>query len=176
MSNADTKTIALVSVASSVRPRESIARALELLMQRVVVTDVSTFYRTRAPGSSDEPDFFVGALALQTDLPPRALALEVLQAVETELGAVRGDEPRGPRTVELDLVLYGDETLDEPDLQLPAEGIDRPRVGVPLAELAPGVVVPGSDRTLEVMAAAMDRRYLLPAMVLTRFVRARWTG
>ena len=69
----------------------------------------------------------------------------MLLAVERELGRVREGAPRfGPRTIDLDLLLYGDETIDEPGLDVPHPRLHERRFALePLAELDPGLVVPG---------------------------------
>src|SRR5215207_7720457 len=124
---------------------ETVARALELLARRpgVEVLQVSTLRETEPVGYADQPRFLNGAAAVETELNPRAL-LDELLAVESELGRTR-DGPRfGPRTIDLDLLLYGDESLDEPGLTVPHPRLHRRAfVLEPLAELDPGLVVPG---------------------------------
>jgi 2-amino-4-hydroxy-6-hydroxymethyldihydropteridine diphosphokinase len=95
-------------------------------------------------GYEDQPRFLNAAARVETTLSPREL-LALLLRIERELGRVRGDGPRwGPRTIDLDLLLYGDETLDEPGLQLPHPRLHERRfVLEPLAELDPALVVPG---------------------------------
>ena len=87
-----------------------------------------------------------------TELPPRAI-LERLLAVELALGRTRGAR-WGPRTIDLDLLLYGDVVLDEPDLTVPHPRLaERRFVLEPLAELAPELVVPGRGPLVELLAA-----------------------
>ena len=96
---------------------------------------VSSLYRTAPVGVEDQPEFVNGALVLATCLPAGAL-LRALLGIERTLGRTR--EVRwGPRTVDLDLILFGDVTLDEPDLVLPHPRMhERGFVLVPLAEVA----------------------------------------
>ncbi len=83
-----------------------------------------------------------GAAELTTELPPHEL-LERLLDVERRLGRVRR-ERFGPRTIDLDLLVYGDEVVDEPGLTLPHPRLHERRFALePLAELAPGLVLPG---------------------------------
>jgi len=105
---------------------------------------VSTLRETEPVGYLDQPSFLNGAAQLETALPPREL-LERLLAIEGLLGRVRGEGPRfGPRTIDLDLLLYGEQTIDEPGLTVPHPRLwERRFVLEPLAELAPGLDIPG---------------------------------
>ena len=127
-------------------PRETIAAALALLDQEsdVELVAVSTLRETDPVGYEDQPRFVNGVVQLGTELSPREL-LGRLLAIETQLGRVRGQGPRfGPRTIDLDLLLYGEETVDEPGLTLPHPRLHERRFALePLAELDPALVVPG---------------------------------
>jgi len=127
-------------------PRGQIERALGLLAAEdgVRVVAVSTLRETDPVGYEDQPRFLNGAAELDTSLGAREL-LERLLAIERRLGRVRGDGPRfGPRTIDLDLLLYGDASIDEPGLQIPHPRLHERRfVLEPLAELNPALEVPG---------------------------------
>jgi 2-amino-4-hydroxy-6-hydroxymethyldihydropteridine diphosphokinase len=135
-------TRAYIGLGANLGEREAtMRRAVEILGDDVVA--VSTFRETDPVGYEDQPRFLNAAVALDTELEPRAL-LERLLEIERELGRTR-DGPRwGPRTIDLDLLLYGDEVVDEPGLRVPHPRLhEREFVLEPLAELDPGVVVPG---------------------------------
>jgi 2-amino-4-hydroxy-6-hydroxymethyldihydropteridine diphosphokinase len=137
---------AYVGLGANLGDREvTLARALELLGARpgVEVVAVSSLRETDPVGYLDQPRFVNAAATLETELAPREL-LETLLEVERELGRTR-DGPRfGPRTIDLDLLLYGDETLDERGLEVPHPRLHERRfVLEPLAEIAPGLIVPG---------------------------------
>ena len=123
---------------------ESIRRALELLDgPEIAVERVSSLRETDPVGYEDQPRFLNGAAALRTELAPREL-LERLQAVEGGLGRDRSGPRFGPRTIDLDLLLYGDEMVDEQGLQIPHPRLaERVFVLEPLAELDGGLEVPG---------------------------------
>jgi 2-amino-4-hydroxy-6-hydroxymethyldihydropteridine diphosphokinase len=109
----------------------------------VEVVAVSTFRDTEPVGVGEQPRFLNGAAALVTTLSAREL-LELLLAVEQRFGRVRVPGEHGPRTLDLDLLLYGDEQIDEPGLTVPHPRLHERRfVLEPLAELNPGLVVPG---------------------------------
>ncbi len=108
---------------------------------------VSSLYRTAPVGVEDQPEFVNGALEVETELGPAAL-LEHLLAIETSLGRTRAVR-WGPRTVDLDLILYGDLVLEQPGLELPHPRMqERGFVLVPLAEIATEVVHPGLEASV----------------------------
>ena len=142
---------AYVGLGSNLGDREASLRgALELLGEEVVA--VSSFRETDPVGYLDQPRFLNAAAALETGLGPRAL-LDRLLEVERELGRTR-DGPRfGPRTIDLDLLLYGDRVIDEPGLVVPHPRLaERRFVLEPLAELDPGLVIPGRGRVSDLLA------------------------
>jgi 2-amino-4-hydroxy-6-hydroxymethyldihydropteridine diphosphokinase len=109
----------------------------------IEVAAVSTLRDTDPVGVGDQPRFLNGAAELETTLTARKL-LEALLAVEQQFGRVRVPGEHGPRTLDLDLLLYGDAELSEPGLTVPHPRLhERLFVLEPLAELAPGLVVPG---------------------------------
>jgi len=138
---------AFVGIGSNLgEPERQIGAALEQLAAEdgVELVAVSTLRETEPVGYLYQPNFLNGAAQLETELPPRAL-LERLLAIEAELGRVRAEGPRfGPRTIDLDLLVYGDETIDEPGLTVPHPRLAERRFALePLAELAPGLEIPG---------------------------------
>ena len=137
---------AYVGLGANLGDREGALRAALAALAATDGIDViatSTFRETDPVDYLDQPRFLNGAAALDTTLAPREL-LDALLEVERSLGRTREGPRFGPRTIDLDLLLYGDESLDEPGLTVP-----HPRLHVrafalePLAELAPGLVVPG---------------------------------
>ncbi|MFC6185891.1 2-amino-4-hydroxy-6-hydroxymethyldihydropteridine diphosphokinase [Pseudoxanthomonas japonensis] len=125
---------------------DTLREAVEALDHRegITVREVSRFYRTPAWGREDQPDFINAVALLETSLTPRAL-LERLLAVETEFGRHRPDGERwGPRTLDLDLLLYGDAVIDEPGLRVPHPHLhERAFALVPLLDVLPEARIPG---------------------------------
>ena len=115
----------------------------------------SRLYRTPAWGREDQPEFVNAAAAIETTLAPRAL-LEALLAIERTHGRERDadGERWGPRTLDLDLLLYGGDEVDEPGLHVPHPHLhERAFVLVPLLEIAPDLVIPGRGSARTALAA-----------------------
>jgi 2-amino-4-hydroxy-6-hydroxymethyldihydropteridine diphosphokinase len=109
----------------------------------IELVSVSTLRETEAVGVGEQPRYLNGVAELETTLRARRL-LERLLEVEQRFGRVRIPGEHGPRTLDLDLLLYGDEEIDEPGLTVPHPRLHERRfVLEPLGELAPGLVVPG---------------------------------
>lgn len=144
-------------------PERQLRRALEALAQlpQTRLAGCSRFYRSVPLGPQDQPDYINAVAALDTTLEAETL-LDALQAIETAQGRVRGPERWGPRTLDLDLLLYGSETLATPRLSVPHAGLaERGFVLYPLAELVPGLVLP-DGRTLADLLARCDAAGLEP--------------
>ena len=142
-------TVAYVGLGANLGDREGTIRAAVAQLPGVVA--VSSLRETDPVGVTDQPQFLNGVAALETELPPREL-LDVLLTVERRLGRERR-ERWGPRTIDLDLLLYGDEVIDEDGLTVPHPRLrERRFVLEPLADLAPKLVVPGLGGVEELLA------------------------
>lgn len=141
-------------------PVAAFATVLKRLERHAGISAVrpSSVYRTAPWGKLDQPEFLNMAVLVETDLPARAL-LDLCLDLEREGGRERR-ERWGPRTIDIDILTYGDEMIDEPGLQVPHPRIaERAFVLAPLAEIAPGLVIGRSDAaTLERALAATDVR------------------
>jgi 2-amino-4-hydroxy-6-hydroxymethyldihydropteridine diphosphokinase len=139
-------TRAFVGLGANLGDRERTLRsAVDALAatEGVEVVAVSTLRETEPVGVGPQPLFLNGVAELETTLSPREL-IDRLLAVEQRFGRVRIPGEHGPRTLDLDLLLVGREVVEEPGLTLPHPRLHERRfVLEPLAELAPGLVVPG---------------------------------
>jgi len=138
---------AFIALGSNLGDREATIRSAVAELAAtdgVEVVAVSSLEETEPVGYLEQPRFLNGAAELRTELPPRTL-LELLLAVEALFGRDRSTgPPQGPRTLDLDLLLYGGERLEEPGLELPHPRLhERLFVLRPLAELDPALEVPG---------------------------------
>ena len=148
-------TVAYIGLGANLGMREeTLRRAVELLRAAdgVDVLAVSQLRETEPVGVVDQPPFLNGAVAVEPTLAPREL-LDVLLEIERSLGRVR-EERWGPRTIDLDLLVYGDEVVDEPGLRVPHPHLHERRFALePLAELAPELDVPGRGQVSALLTA-----------------------
>jgi 2-amino-4-hydroxy-6-hydroxymethyldihydropteridine diphosphokinase len=139
-------TRAYVGLGANLGDREDTIRAAVAALgeeEGIEVVAVSTLRDTEPVGVGEQPRYVNGVAALETTLAAREL-LDRLLAVEQRFGRVRIPGEHGPRTLDLDLLLYGDEAIEEPGLTVPHPRLHERRfVLEPLGELAPGLVVPG---------------------------------
>jgi 2-amino-4-hydroxy-6-hydroxymethyldihydropteridine diphosphokinase len=145
-------TRAYVGVGANLGDRRATIRAALAALPEVIA--VSELRETAPVGVVDQPPFLNGAAALETELSPREL-LDLLLAVERRLGRERRErrERWGPRTIDLDLLLYGDEAVDEPGLTVPHPRLHERRFALePLLDLDPDLAVPGHGRVTDLLA------------------------
>lgn len=149
-------TRAYIALGSNLGDREGALRAaLEALAAEpgIDVVAVSRLRDTEPVGYLDQPRFLNGAAAVETELSARGL-LDRLLAVERRFGRSREGVPeQGPRTLDLDLLLYGDAEIDEPGLRVPHPRMHERRfVLEPLADLDPALEIPEKGRVQELLA------------------------
>ena len=142
-----------VGVGSNLGDREFLIRkAVESMrdLPRTLVVRVSSLYDTDPVGEVDQPAFLNAAVWLETTLEPRELLWQLL-LIEKRMGRVRSQR-WGPRPIDLDLLFYGEESVDEPDLTIPhPEAHRRAFVLLPLLELDPDFVHPATGETIRKM-------------------------
>ncbi len=145
---------AYIGLGSNLGDREAtLLRALELLDAEpgLSVSAVSVFRDTEPVGYVEQPRFLNGVAAVDTELSAREL-LDRLLGVERSLGRRRNGPRFGPRTVDLDLLLYGDATIEEAGLSVPHPRLEERRfVLEPLAELDPSLTLPGGRKVLDLL-------------------------
>jgi 2-amino-4-hydroxy-6-hydroxymethyldihydropteridine diphosphokinase len=142
-----TAVVAYIGLGSNLAdPAAQVRRATTDLegLPKTEVLARSALYRTAPVGPTDQPDYVNAVVSLKTRLSPRGL-LEALQVIERAHGRRRDGTRWGPRTLDLDILLYGDARLSEPGLQIPHPEMGRRAfVLVPLEDVAPsGFQVPG---------------------------------
>ncbi|GMM88061.1 2-amino-4-hydroxy-6-hydroxymethyldihydropteridine diphosphokinase [Vibrio fortis] len=111
----------------------------------------SKLYSSTPMGPQNQPDYINAVVAIETELTPIEL-LNCTQAIEQEQGRVRKDERWGPRTLDLDIILYGNEVIDSERLTVPHYGMkEREFVLYPLAEIAPSLQLPDGTELSELL-------------------------
>ncbi len=134
-------------------PVEQIQAARIAITQLADVQELafSDLYRSSPMGPQDQPDYVNAVMAVKTDLPPIDL-LRCLQRIENNQGRVRKSERWGARTLDLDILIYGDQLIELPDLIVPHVGIaERAFVLYPLYQIAPQLQVPGKGSVADLL-------------------------
>lgn len=149
----------LIAMGSNLGDRQAnIAQAITSLTAHPKIRLLaSSSLHVTAPvgGPANQPDFLNAAIRIETPLAPRAL-LELLQKTEADLGRTR-DVHWGPRTIDLDLLLYADQPIDEPGLKVPHPLLHERRfVLAPAVEVAPNMVHPILHRTIAELLSDLD--------------------
>jgi 2-amino-4-hydroxy-6-hydroxymethyldihydropteridine diphosphokinase len=149
-----------LSLGSNLGDRESNVRtALEMISAEpgIRVMRVSSLYETEPIGMSEQPDFINAVALLETEVPPMEL-LRILQGIESKIGRARNIH-WGPRVIDLDILLYGKESVDAAVLMIPhPRMMTRAFVMAPLAEIAPDLELPDGRKPGEVLADLQDQR------------------
>lgn len=143
------KKLVYLSLGSNLGDREKYLReSISRLQDLGVIRQVSAFYETQpVEVQGEQPWFLNGVLAMETELVPLEFLRRIL-AVEQSMGRIR-TEPKGPRTIDIDIVFFGNDVLDTPELTVPHPAMHQRRfVLEPLAEIAPAVVHPVLKRTV----------------------------
>jgi 2-amino-4-hydroxy-6-hydroxymethyldihydropteridine diphosphokinase len=155
-------TIAYIAVGSNMSDPVSQAKlALESLktLPKSEFMQTSSLYSSTPMGPQDQPDYINAVVCIQTELTPLQL-LDCTQAIEQEQGRVRKEERWGPRTLDLDILLFGNEVLDSERLTIPHYGMkEREFVLYPLAEIAPNLSLPDGTE-LQDLLKKVDRNGL----------------
>jgi 2-amino-4-hydroxy-6-hydroxymethyldihydropteridine diphosphokinase len=153
-------TLAYVGMGANVgEPRTQLDTAWQALhrMPQTKAIARSSMYRSAPVGYEDQPDFLNCVAKLDTTLPALGLLAE-LQEIERRLGRTRSFA-NAPRTIDLDLLLYGAQMLHDPALTLPHPRMyERAFVLAPLVELEPAIEIPGRGTAAELLRACGDQR------------------
>ena len=153
-------TLAYIGIGSNLdEPRSQVERAFDELarLPRTRLLARSSLYRSAPVGYGAQPDFVNAVAALDTALAARELLRE-LQAIESRHARKRSFA-NAPRTLDLDLLLFGNASIDEPHLQVPhARMHERAFVLAPLLEIAPQALIPGRGSAAERLAACAGQK------------------
>jgi 2-amino-4-hydroxy-6-hydroxymethyldihydropteridine diphosphokinase len=153
----------LIALGSNINSECNMREAVVRLASRCRLVAVSPVYETAPVGNTEQPDFMNAAALIETNLTATELKAGVLQTIEQEMGRVRTEDKNAPRTIDLDIALYGAQVLDLESRHIPDPDIMRyPHLAVPLADLAPTMRHPEEGRTLREIAQSLPASGLEP--------------
>lgn len=145
-----------VALGSNIDSERNVREAVRRLAARCRLLAVSPVYETTPVGKTDQPNFLNAAALIETGLSAGALKAQVLQPIEQELGRVRTADKNAPRTIDLDIALFGDQVLELGTRHLPdPDGLRYPHIAQPLADLAPDMRHPETGQTLAEIARSL---------------------
>ncbi len=139
-------------------PHAQVAQALQELndIADTKLVKVSSFYISKPMGPSDQPDYINAVAKISTSLSAEELLVE-LQRIENKHQRQRNKQRWGPRTLDLDIILYGDEQIDSKKLQIPHYGVsERGFVLIPLQELQADLIIPGKGSVADLIEKLPD--------------------
>jgi len=128
--------------------QQYLQQAIELISTQIApVKNTSSIYQTQSWGKTDAPDYLNQVVMLETEIPASELLRKILD-IELMLGR-RREEKWGSRTIDIDILFYGDEIIDDENLQVPHPELHKRRFTLePLEEIAPGLVHPVLKKTI----------------------------
>lgn len=165
-------TKAYIGVGSNIDPEYNLPKALQHLQNHVRVEAVATVYRTAPIGRPDQPAYLNTVWQIRTNFLPRHLKFAVLRRIETTLGRGRTQDRYHARTIDLDLLLYGELVIREADLVIPDPDIrQRPFLAIPLFELNPALILPDTQEKLQHVVATFSSAELQAVSAITSYLK-----
>ncbi len=165
-------TIAFLALGSNIEPEKNIQKAVRLLSDHVTILKSSTVYLTEPLLQKKQPRYYNCVIETATDTEPHTLKLEVLRPIEEALGRQRQEDKYASRTIDIDLILYGDLYISDGTLELPDPEIEkRPFLAIPLAEIEPELLLPPSNRPISEIAGKFKHAQLVSLKDFTKTLR-----
>ena len=165
--------MAFIGVGSNIQPERNITDALVRLSKRVDIKGISTFYKTTPILRKDQDDYLNGVWQISTSVPPEKLKFGVLRKIEKELNRNWESDKYASRTIDLDLLLYGDLVIHEENLTIPDPDIcKRSFIAFPLSEINPNLVIPDIKKPLIDILNALSKDNMIPDITFTESLRS----
>jgi dihydroneopterin aldolase/2-amino-4-hydroxy-6-hydroxymethyldihydropteridine diphosphokinase len=165
-------TRAFIGIGSNIEPAENVRAATRGLARQTRLVAISTVYLTEAVGRTEQPPYYNCVVEIETEAPPADIKFGLLRGIENKLGRQRTADKYAPRTIDLDLIVYGDLTLDAEGIKLPdPEILERPFLAIPLSELAPDLVLAGYGLRIGEVAAKLPPDGMQPLPDYTKSLR-----
>lgn len=167
---------AFIGVSSNINPAENVREAIRLLSKEEHISGISTVYETLPEGGLNQPRYFNCVVEIETKTPPEELKYKVLRKIEKDLGRKRSRNKYASRAIDLDLILYDNLVLKTDDFTLPDPHIaSRPYLAIPLCELSPELVLPGSGLRIKELASNLSREGMQPLNNYTKLLKKEIT-
>jgi 2-amino-4-hydroxy-6-hydroxymethyldihydropteridine diphosphokinase len=164
--------IAYIGIGSNIGAAENVLKAVSFLSERVIITGISTIYLTEPFDQGGQPLFYNGVVRVETEFEPRYLKYGILKEIEKKLGRQRTKDKSSARTIDLDMLLYGNMVIDDEGLEIPDPGIrERPFLAVPLYELDRHLILPGWNQTISDVAEKLMKNDMKPLLEYTEQLR-----
>lgn len=164
--------ISYIGIGSNIEPQYHIEQALKILKNYVNIKKISTFYKTEPVLRKNQNYFFNGVWEISTSIKAFDLKYSILRDIERMLLRSRQVDKHAPRTIDLDILLYGNAVVRDNFLQIPDPDIyTRPFIYVPLYELNPNLVLPCSKIPLKNLILR-NKEPLIPMKIFTKQLKA----
>ncbi len=165
-------TRAFIGIGSNIEPAENVRAAIRSLARQTSVVGISMVYLTDAIGHPEQQPYYNCVAEIETAVPPAELKFGLLRGIEHSLGRKRTADKYAPRTIDLDLIAYGDLAMDAGGIRLPDPDIlERPFLAVPLSELAPDMELAGYGVRVAEIAARMSQGGMKPLKDYAKLLR-----
>ncbi len=152
-----------LSLGSNLEPEKNIRSALRELLRSPGIAELSTVYLTSPVRGMNQPDFYNCVVRCNTAIEPRELKFAVLREIETRLGRRRASGRYAPRTIDIDLVIYGEDCINQRRLHVPDPDIrHRPFLVFCLLELNGELSVPCANLSIADIASTMNKKGMKP--------------
>jgi dihydroneopterin aldolase/2-amino-4-hydroxy-6-hydroxymethyldihydropteridine diphosphokinase len=166
-------TSVFLSLGSNIEPEKNILEAVKLLAKHVRMLEISTVYLTEPLRRRSQPKYYNCVLKIETEIAPLELKLDVLRDIEGRLGRKRTEDKYAPRTIDIDIIVYGDVCLSTKDLIIPDPEIKkRAFLAVPLCEIEPELVLPTTGRPIKEVAGRFNGQRMIREENFTETLRS----
>ena len=163
---------AFIGVGSNINPAENVKNAILLLSKKVNILGISTVYQTQPEERQKQPQYYNCVVEIETNFLPEELKYKVLRKIEKDLGRKRSKDKYASRIIDLDLILYDDLALETDKLTIPDPQIlSRPYLAIPLCELNPELVLPGSSLSIKKLASNLSTKGMQPIYNYTELLK-----
>ena len=167
-------TKAYISVGSNIDAEKNIEKALIFLRKHVTITGISTFYRNKPLQEKDQSDYLNGVLSIITETKAAYLKSSVLRPAEDFCRRMRIPDIFAPRTMDLDLILFGEHIIRSNGMNIPDPDIyERAFIAFPLAELEPDLILPDTKKPIKEVRKSLSGKGLHPEHSFTQRLRRR---